>query len=310
MWINGRSSMAMLYVISPRHRRAQRLKPLLAPKQLDAIRKLHHTLSLSSPSLSPHPFPITLPSPESHLRAPCATDSCLFSTSLTPFPSPSQLSHPPSSLILPSSASFLSRLVFGNSRSKARGEVISEEDGGRFNPLAIEHVREVEERFNAFEGGWPSDDWWVKSGSWHLAVDGLGRKTCWESWRREFRVPRHHVRVIADVSSICSSDSRRSLWTAPAEAENRQRDRADRIDGSGECVDVGRAWTARGLAATDDALKGDWYSLGNMTRLSQSSLSSLTNGVALTGFTQSTAIATGDCRRRWSGPSLLPPRQS
>lgn len=62
---------------------------------------------------------------------------------------------------------------------------IPEDEGGRFNPWEIEHVRELEARYNTFEGGWPSDDWWTKKGSWHLAVDGKGIETCWESWKGE-----------------------------------------------------------------------------------------------------------------------------
>jgi hypothetical protein len=63
--------------------------------------------------------------------------------------------------------------------------MMREEEGGRFDPK-VEHMREIEERFNQFEGGWPEDDWWTKKGSWHLAVDGKGIETCWESWLRTF----------------------------------------------------------------------------------------------------------------------------
>lgn len=38
----------------------------------------------------------------------------------------------------------------------------------------------------AMESAWPDEGWWVRNGSWHLAVDGRGTDTCWESFRRAF----------------------------------------------------------------------------------------------------------------------------
>lgn len=34
------------------------------------------------------------------------------------------------------------------------------------------------------ENAWPDEDWWVRNGSWHLAVDGRGTETCWQSFLR------------------------------------------------------------------------------------------------------------------------------
>ena len=169
--INGRSCMEISSVLcSP--------FVLLADthKQLDALRKLHDILAISSPSLVPHPFPSRSPSPESHLRAPCHNDRCLFSTSLTPFPHPSTLVHPS----LPLARSFLSRII---PFVKIPASLIITD--GRLDPWRIGSVKEVEKRWNEIEGGWPEDKWWIEKGSWHLAVDGK-RETCWESWRGSF----------------------------------------------------------------------------------------------------------------------------
>lgn len=71
-----------------------------------------------------------------------------------------------------------------------------------FDPFEINHVKEYEQRWNdvatrrdriTTSGGasgtalwkWPDEEWWVRNGSWHLAVDGKGVETCWESWRGE-----------------------------------------------------------------------------------------------------------------------------
>lgn len=70
--------------------------------------------------------------------------------------------------------------------AKAAGSSLTEEQGGRFDPLAIDHMRDLEARFNGYSGGWPTDTWWSTQGSWHLAVDAKGEATCWESWKGMF----------------------------------------------------------------------------------------------------------------------------
>ncbi|GAA5833760.1 hypothetical protein JCM9279_001617 [Rhodotorula babjevae] len=96
-----------------------------------------------------------------------------------------------------------------------------------FDPLADGwSVREHEERWNelvrprvsaaggAGAGGtesvWPDEQWWTRNGSWHLAVDGRGTDTCWESFRPPeaddhfgltFIQPRH-VRELTLVGSL------------------------------------------------------------------------------------------------------------
>lgn len=138
------------------------------------MRKLYTILSDADPSLCPDPFPLHLPPPESHLRAPCGNDLCLFSTSLTPFPDPSTLQHP----ILPVTRSLLSRVNLFT--QIPAGQLMTD---GRLNPWRLKHVRELEKQYNEIESGWPSDAWWIKNGSWHLAVDGKP-DSCWESWQR------------------------------------------------------------------------------------------------------------------------------
>lgn len=56
-----------------------------------------------------------------------------------------------------------------------------------FDPLARGWtVKEHEARFGSLAGAgaFPDEQWWVRNGSWHLAVDGRGTDTCWESFRR------------------------------------------------------------------------------------------------------------------------------
>ncbi|ORY89310.1 hypothetical protein BCR35DRAFT_300439 [Leucosporidium creatinivorum] len=171
---------------------------------LTAIRSLHDILLLSPPYLCPSPFSLSPPPPESHTRAPCANDACLFSTSLSPFPPPDALSfqNPPSSS-WGALAGWIPSLVGRRSKTAAEEQVEA-----RFDPWAIEHVHEHEKRWNEVAGedksaegagralaagatgassapqwSWPSDEWWTNNGSWHLAVDGKGAETCWESWR-------------------------------------------------------------------------------------------------------------------------------
>lgn len=141
---------------------------------LTAVRQLSDILT-SSPSLSPTPFPVAAPPPESHLRAPCLSGLCLFSTSLSPFPSPAQLAHPATKKtsggwFRPGAGKEPSRLEAGLSVTP------------RFDPYLVSHVNEYEGRWGAVEGGYPSNAWWDNTGSWHLAVDGNGKETCWESW--------------------------------------------------------------------------------------------------------------------------------
>jgi len=196
----------------------------LLPVQRSAIRTLYTVLSLASPTLSPSLFPLATPPAESHTRAPCSNDACLFTTSLTPFPPASALStsyalEPAGSRSSPSSrAARFFRAVTGRHGSNVidvrdRGEQRAHErllreqrrelerTRGRprgFDPLAGGwSVREHEERWNELvrprvsaagaggtESAWPDEQWWTRNGSWHLAVDGRGTDTCWESFRR------------------------------------------------------------------------------------------------------------------------------
>ncbi|GAA5996752.1 uncharacterized protein JCM10292_003182 [Rhodotorula paludigena] len=187
-----------------------------------AVRTLYTILSLSSPSLVPTLFSTAPPPPESHTRAPCANDACLFVTSLTPFPPPSALrtsyaASPAGSRTGPGSV--LGRAWRAVSRHGGGGNVWHLDGGAElrshrvllrererelesteglergFDPTRRGWtVREHEARFNELEreggrlgGGresaWPGDEWWMRNGSWHLAVDGRGTDTCWESFR-------------------------------------------------------------------------------------------------------------------------------
>ncbi|GAA5892102.1 hypothetical protein JCM5296_004060 [Sporobolomyces johnsonii] len=221
---------------------------------LSAIRTLYTTLSLptfspSTPPLTPHPFPVSPPHPESHSRAPCANDACLFVTSLTPFPDPSSLR--PSYAEDPVGAGSASERTggvwsswFGRGRGRgAEGHARSpharlppDAPPARFDPYKLSHIREHEARFNALkqprtkvfaaggaaaavaggsgaarESAWPTDEWWVKNGSWHLAVDGKGVETCWESWRApeiddHFGLTLVRPRVVRKIRIIGSLD--------------------------------------------------------------------------------------------------------
>lgn len=167
------------------------------PRQLHAVRALHTVLS-SAPHLVPAVFPTTQPPPESHLRAPCANDGCLFSTSMTPFPPPEALDYESDSSTSGGLVGRIWRSAFGG-RRRSNSDAASEV---RFDPFNINHIHEHEARWNEVadrgqgqsrqaqlqhktEWKWPSDDWWTRNGSWHLAVDGKGIETCWESWRGE-----------------------------------------------------------------------------------------------------------------------------
>lgn len=147
-----------------------------APLQLDAVRKLYDILLVKDPYLCPDPFPLAAPPPESHTRAPCANDGCLFSTSMTPFPHPSILSYPSAPPPRP---------WWSPTRGKKPPVTMADVEH-KFDPWKVASVREYEDKWAGVPGGWPSDKWWTEKGSWHLAVDGKGHLTCWESWRREF----------------------------------------------------------------------------------------------------------------------------
>ncbi|GAA6047356.1 hypothetical protein NBRC10513_003940 [Rhodotorula toruloides] len=168
-----------------------------------ALRTLSLTLSLStssspSNSLTPHPFPLAPPPAESLTRAPCANDACLFVTSLTPFPGAEELR---GSYEETPAGEWEKRGWFGGGKKDEEAREFErtmrrsgvERTSGRderpsFDPLARGwSVREHEARFNSLGGGggraFPDEQWWVKNGSWHLAVDGRGVQTCWESFR-------------------------------------------------------------------------------------------------------------------------------
>lgn len=199
-----------------------------------AVRTLFLALTLATPSLVPFPFPLSTPPAESHTRAPCANDACLFTTSLTPFPDPEALRQSyydtPAGQGQPSLLRWMSRFGREESDGLEWRTVIAERERDHpdlalpppstgFLPLAPGWtVKEHEERFNALmvekrrgtsnlgrlggvaagvgmagggpaggasakmERAWPDEDWWVKNGSWHLAVDGKGTETCWQSF--------------------------------------------------------------------------------------------------------------------------------
>lgn len=207
--------------------------------QRSAVRTLFLALTLATPSLVPFPFPLSTPPAESHTRAPCANDACLFTTSLTPFPDPEALRQSyydtPAGQGQPSLLRWMSRFGREESDGLEWRTVIAERERDHpdlalpppstgFLPLAPGWtVKEHEERFNALmvekrrgtsnlgrlggvaagvgmagggpaggasakmERAWPDEDWWVKNGSWHLAVDGKGTETCWQSFLRKFR---------------------------------------------------------------------------------------------------------------------------
>ncbi|GAA5828851.1 hypothetical protein JCM11251_005897 [Rhodosporidiobolus azoricus] len=191
-----------------------------------AVQTLHHILTLSSPALSPHPFPLSPPPPESLTRAPCANDGCLFVTSMSPFPDPSSLRA--SYAISPAGklegerkglfGSLFRRGQHGGGRHSNVAGGLNAAPATRLDPSARGWtVQEHEARFNAlqrpklpppgpkldlvaaggalrggagrgpvkeeWETAWPGDEWWIRNGSWHLAVDGKGQETCWESFR-------------------------------------------------------------------------------------------------------------------------------
>ncbi|KAK4054526.1 hypothetical protein OIV83_001020 [Microbotryomycetes sp. JL201] len=189
---------------------------------LDAMRKLFDTLSLDHPDLSPDPFPAADPPPESDVRAPCANDGCLFTTSMSPFPPPSALTFP-----VKQQRSWLASLMFGRRKDRndvattrrlrhTSGNLLRRDIGPGFDPWDIQHIHEHEQKFRDVLPGeqmwdWPSDEWWTNNGSWHLAVDGKGQDTCWESWKNpdkddyfglSFVIPR----FIRKIRIICSPD--------------------------------------------------------------------------------------------------------
>ncbi|GAA5875947.1 hypothetical protein JCM8547_008355 [Rhodosporidiobolus lusitaniae] len=193
-----------------------------------AVQILHTVLSLASPALSPQPFPLTPPPPESFTRAPCANDGCLFFTSLTAFPDPSSLRASyainPAGRAGNAKRGLLGSLFGGHgggkkhSAASAAGGAGGAETATRLDPFAKGwSIPEHESRFNAlqrvkpppagpklnlvaaggalgggqgrgtkeveYESAWPDEGWWVRNGSWHLAVDGKGTETCWESYK-------------------------------------------------------------------------------------------------------------------------------
>ncbi|KAL8279221.1 hypothetical protein RQP46_008477 [Phenoliferia psychrophenolica] len=173
---------------------------------LDAVRKLYDILVLEDTYLCPDPFPLAAPPPESHTRAPCANDGCLFSTSLTPFP-------PPAALVFAFEEP--SKPFWSPSRWKTRKQPSAASGLGglasAFDPWRIKSVSEYEDMWTGVEGGWPTDAWWVEKGSWHLAVDGKGSATCWESWRPpdaqdHFGLTLVTPRVVKEIKLVGSLD--------------------------------------------------------------------------------------------------------
>lgn len=87
----------------------------------------------------------------------------------------------------------------------------SQKDKKGINPWDVEHILDYEKIWNELElpGSnkaarvdgiekrsrkvWPSDEWWTTKGSWHLAVDGKGLETCWESFQS--KTPLHFSRI-------------------------------------------------------------------------------------------------------------------
>ncbi|KAK4056725.1 hypothetical protein OIO90_002277 [Microbotryomycetes sp. JL221] len=205
---------------------------------LDAVRKLYDTLALQHPSLSPDPFPTSsflVQSTSSDTRAPCANDGCLFLTSMSPFPPPDALHYPQLK-----QRNWFIGLLFGQGDNARKDKSLrrrrlhdqrrfdmnddrfsttnhgrdNNNQGTGFDPWLISHIKQHEQLFNNVEPGsemweWPSDNWWTNNGSWHLAVDGKGIETCWESWKNpdkddhfglSFVVPRF-IRTIRLIGS-------------------------------------------------------------------------------------------------------------
>lgn len=152
--------------------------------QLDAIRRLYDVLDSRDPYLSPYPFHRSMPQPVSDARSPCFNDDCLFLTSFNPFPSPSDLTYPSlktKSWIFPPWAPRPPK----RPRPSTNSKLIA-----RFDPLMLDHIKEHEALFNAVDKErkgikikWPTDAWWTKKGSWHIAVNGK-EDECWDSGRR------------------------------------------------------------------------------------------------------------------------------
>ncbi|GAA5975432.1 hypothetical protein JCM11641_004262 [Rhodosporidiobolus odoratus] len=236
---------------------------------LTALRVLHDVLTLF-PALSPHPFPITAPPPESLTRAPCANDGCLFVTSLTPFPNPAALRASYAAIpagLASSKRGFLSSLWLGGSwkinsgtaaarvNPTAAGWTIMEHEG-RFNTLQRPRDRAGRAQLDLvaaggalggragpggkveMENAFPDEEWWVRNGSWHLAVDGRGTETCWESSRApdaddHFGLTLIKPRAVRQLTVVGSLDLANTVnWEDSAGSESWQV-LTVRADGSG-----------------------------------------------------------------------------
>ncbi|KAH8923215.1 hypothetical protein BT69DRAFT_1350303 [Atractiella rhizophila] len=156
---------------------------------LKATATLHRVLTLRHPVLVPTLFPPSSSSlssygddddiveeeeeggkgrrgAESDMKSPCADDSCLFITSLTPFPMVPSLQDLSSSLTLKTNLKTSLKSNFKSFKQKSL--------------FPIDHMNEYE-AFVSSRSGFPTVDWWLHKGSWHLAVDSEGDDTCWFS---------------------------------------------------------------------------------------------------------------------------------
>ncbi|KEI37569.1 uncharacterized protein L969DRAFT_52531 [Mixia osmundae IAM 14324] len=150
---------------------------------LDALRKLYTVLRKQGPLTIPYPFALTNRMPEHDARSPCKSDRCLFITSFSPFPSPNLIRYPVKAQAEPA-GEWTDRF-----RKRVADSASSIPSSAFFDPHQISHIHEHEERFSTLHATndsanplWPTVDYWISQGSWHLAVDG-DPSTCWTSSR-------------------------------------------------------------------------------------------------------------------------------
>lgn len=236
----------------------------LGASQLDAVRKLYDILLVDDTYLCPDPFSLSAPPPESHTRAPCANDGCLFSTSLTPFP-------PPAALVFAFEEP--AKPFWSLARWKKKPAVPAVPGGltladieGKFDPWRLSSMGEYEDIWGEVDEGWPTNSWWTEKGSWHLAVDGKGGETCWESWRRTSDSTSPFA--ASPLTLFFYSAGRAGpLWAHAGHAESDQGDQARRITRPGARGRVGEhGRRRRGVGAAHGPRRRRWR-LGASTSL-------------------------------------------
>jgi len=146
-------------------------------KQLKAYRILTVAL-LNSPDSPTSPFPSISADtlfPESHSRAPCSNDHCLFITNLSPFPSPTEIDP-----IFNDAINSQQKSGWLGGKKKEKG--LKGLTGG-FDPYKITHLKEYEQLWSllADASPFPSVEAFLSS-SWHHSVDSLA-STCFTSHR-------------------------------------------------------------------------------------------------------------------------------